>query len=131
MKRISVLLITILLLLLTVPAYAHPGKTDGNGGHYNRSTGEYHYHHGYAEHQHPGGVCPYAFDDRTGYNSGTSSGSTSDDGPYVLPQLKDEASPSQDKPAHETIGPIAGLAITFSPVALYALAALLFGKRRK
>lgn len=79
MKRISVLLITILLLLLTVPAYAHPGRTDANGGHYNRSTGEYHYHHGYAEHQHPGGVCPYAFDDRTGYNSGTSSGSSDND----------------------------------------------------
>ena len=131
MKRISVLLITILLLSLTVPAYAHPGRTDANGGHYNRSTGEYHYHHGYLEHQHSGGVCPYAYDDRTGYNSGTSSGSTSGDGPYVLPQLKDEASPAQDKPTHETIGAITGLAITFSPVALYALAALLFGKRRK
>ncbi len=76
MKRISVLLITILLLLLTVPAYAHPGRTDTNGGHYNRSTGEYHYHHGYPEHQHPGGVCPYDFKDTTGHNSGTSSGSS-------------------------------------------------------
>lgn len=79
MKRISVLLITILLLLLTVPAYAHPGKTDANGGHYNRSTGEYHYHHGHPEHQHPNGVCPYDFDDRTGYNSGTSSGGSDND----------------------------------------------------
>ena len=79
MKRISVLLITILLLLLTVPAYAHPGKTDANGGHYNRSTGEYHYHHGYPEHQHPNGVCPYDFDDRTGENSGTSSGGSGND----------------------------------------------------
>ena len=76
MKHISVLLITILLLLLTVPAYAHPGKTDANGGHYNRSTGEYHYHHGKPEHQHPGGVCPYDFEDTTGHNSGTSSGSS-------------------------------------------------------
>ena len=79
MKRISVLLITILLLLLTVPAYAHPGKTDDNGGHYNRSTGEYHYHHGHPAHQHPNGVCPYDFDDRTGYNSGTSSGGSDND----------------------------------------------------
>lgn len=76
MKRISVLLIAVLLLSLTVTAYAHPGRTDANGGHYNRSTGEYHYHHGYPEHQHPGGVCPYAYDDRTGENSGTSSGSS-------------------------------------------------------
>ena len=39
--------------------------------------GEYHYHHGYPAHQHTGGVCPYAFDDRTGWNSGSSSGSSS------------------------------------------------------
>lgn len=76
MKRAHILPIIVLLLVLTVPTYAHPGKTDANGGHYNRSTGEYHYHHGYPEHQHPGGVCPYAYDDRTGENSGTSSGSS-------------------------------------------------------
>ena len=129
MKRLLTALLA--LLLCGTVALAHPGSTDVAGGHYNRSTGEYHYHHGYPAHQHPSGVCPYGFDDRTDRNSGTSSGSTSDDGPYVLPQLKDEASPSQDMPAHETIGPIAGLAITFSPVVLYVLAALLLGKRRK
>ena len=26
--------------------FAHPGRTDSNGGHWNRSTGEYHYHSG-------------------------------------------------------------------------------------
>lgn len=53
-------------------SYAHPGRTDSNGGHYNRSTGEYHYHHGYPEHQHPNGVCPYDFDDKTEDSSRTS-----------------------------------------------------------
>lgn len=48
------------IISTTIPAYAHPGRTDGKGGHYNRSTGEYHYHHGMSEHQHPGGVCPYS-----------------------------------------------------------------------
>lgn len=40
--------ITILLLLCFVflSVNAHPGRTDSNGGHYNRSTGEYHYHNG-------------------------------------------------------------------------------------
>lgn len=42
-----------------LPAYAHPGRTDANGGHWDHSSGEYHYHHGYPAHQHPGGVCPY------------------------------------------------------------------------
>lgn len=49
-------------------ASAHPGRTDANGGHYNHSTGEYHYHHGYPAHQHIDGVCPYDYDDRTGWN---------------------------------------------------------------
>ena len=129
MKRLLTALLA--LLLCCTVALAHPGSTDAAGGHYDRSTDEYHYHHGYPAHQHPSGVCPYGFDDRTGHNSGTSSGSTSDDGPYVLPQLKDETSSAQDKSTHETIGTIAGLAITFSPVVLYVLAALLLGKRRK
>lgn len=125
------LLAAILAALLVTASYAHPGRTDARGGHYNRATGAYHYHHGYPAHQHYNGQCPYAFDDRTGHNSGTASGSSSYDEPSVLPQLKDELSPAQDKSTHETIGTIAGLAITFSPVALYVLAALLFGKRRK
>ena len=48
------------LCFLCSAAYAHSGRTDGNGGHWNRKTGEYHYHcGGYPAHQHPGGVCPY------------------------------------------------------------------------
>ena len=54
---------------LTVSAFAHPGNTDSSGGHYNRSTGEYHYHHGYPAHQHTNGKCPYDYDDKTGQNS--------------------------------------------------------------
>lgn len=64
----------ILLLFCCSVAFAHPGDTDSNGGHYDRSTGEYHYHHGYPAHQHTDGKCPYDFDDRTGWNSGSSSG---------------------------------------------------------
>lgn len=46
-------------LIFSVVSYAHPGNTDSNGGHYNHSTGEYHYHHGHSAHQHNGGRCPY------------------------------------------------------------------------
>lgn len=70
-----------LLFLISISAisfsvYAHPGRTDADGGHYDRSTGEYHYHHGYPAHQHPDGICPYDFDDRTGQSSGSSGGSS-------------------------------------------------------
>lgn len=59
MKRFVPILVFICLVLCSFPVFAHSGRTDANGGHYDRSTGEYHYHHGYSAHQHPGGVCPY------------------------------------------------------------------------
>lgn len=68
--------LSLALVLCTVFVAAHSGGTDSKGGHYNHSTGEYHYHHGYPAHQHTGGVCPYDFDDKTGQSSG-SSGSSS------------------------------------------------------
>lgn len=41
-----------LCLLLTIQVLAHSGRTDSDGGHWDRSTGEYHYHHGYSPHDH-------------------------------------------------------------------------------
>ena len=50
---LSILLSALLILFLSLPfafhipgALAHPGRTDANGGHTNKKTGEYHYHHG-------------------------------------------------------------------------------------
>ena len=63
--RHAVYLLPILLAAICLPVVAHPGRTDGDGGHTDRSTGEYHYHHGYGAHQHydtdGDGVanCPY------------------------------------------------------------------------
>ena len=70
MRRYLVLFAFALSLFLT--AYAHPGRTDSNGGHYDRSDGTYHYHHGYPAHRHTNGLCPYNFDDKTGETSGES-----------------------------------------------------------
>lgn len=56
----------------------HKGRTDANGGHYNHSTGEYHYHHGYSAHDHydmdGDGIvdCPYDFKDNTSHKGNTS-----------------------------------------------------------
>lgn len=44
MKRVFLFLL--IFQILTFPVLSHPGRTDSNGGHYNRSTGEYHYHNG-------------------------------------------------------------------------------------
>lgn len=63
MRRIPILIIAIILLLISL----HSGRTDGKGGHYDRSTGEYHYHHGRPAHDHydidGDGIvdCPYTF----------------------------------------------------------------------
>ena len=44
--------------------FAHSGRTDSNGGHYDNTKGEYHYHHGYLAHQHnEDGSCPYEIDE--------------------------------------------------------------------
>jgi len=84
-KRLLAFLLAF-LLLLSPNVLAHSGKTDANGGHYDRSTGEYHYHHGYPAHQHydmdGDGVadCPYDFDDKTDHSSHSGSSSRSDSG---------------------------------------------------
>lgn len=72
MKKWKWMALVLAATLCIGSASAHPGRTDANGGHYNHSTGEYHYHHGYPAHQHIDGVCPYDYDDRTGWNSGSS-----------------------------------------------------------
>lgn len=72
MRRWIAMLICIASLsALTITASAHSGRTDSKGGHWNRSTGEYHYHHGYSAHQHKdmdgdGKLdCPYEFNNKT------------------------------------------------------------------
>ena len=85
MKRIILFIcFAACLISLVVPTvFAHPGKTDSQGGHTDHSTGEYHYHHGYSAHDHydmdGDGVvdCPYNFDDKTDHSSGDSNSSSS------------------------------------------------------
>lgn len=67
-KFVFSVIAVVFVLVLAVVAFAHSGRTDSNGGHYNRSTGEYHYHHGYSAHNHydmdGDGIddCPYTFE---------------------------------------------------------------------
>jgi hypothetical protein len=70
MKRVFAIFICFVLLFSCAASVsAHSGGTDSIGGHYDSSTGEYHYHHGYPAHQHPGGKCPYDFKDKTNSSS--------------------------------------------------------------
>lgn len=87
MKRVFVLsaLAAFMVCSISVTAYAHPGKTDSDGGHYDWAIGEYHYHHGYPAHDHNDddgdGIidCPYDFRNKTGSNSGYGYTSSNDD----------------------------------------------------
>lgn len=118
-KRLLAFLLAF-LLLLSPTVLAHSGKTDANGGHYDRSTGEYHYHHGYPAHQHydmdGDGVadCPYDFDDKTDHSSRSDSGSSYDvqSTPRPSPQKSDDS-----KTKHISTGEIVVLAI-FAPIAI-------------
>jgi hypothetical protein len=75
MKKAILLLFLALLLIPSIAVYAHSGGTDSHGGHYDHSTGEYHYHHGYPAHQHPRGVCPYTDSSSSGNSSGSNNSS--------------------------------------------------------
>lgn len=84
MKKL-LLVISILSVIASVVlcAEAHPGRTDSRGGHTNHSTGEYHYHHGYSEHDHYDmdgdgkKDCPFDFRDNTDHSSRDGSSSSS------------------------------------------------------
>ena len=53
------LLFCFLLATFTSLLFAHSGGTDSSGGHYNRSTGSYHYHNsGYSSSSSYSGNCP-------------------------------------------------------------------------
>lgn len=124
-KRLLAFLLAF-LLLLSPTVLAHSGKTDANGGHYDRSTGEYHYHHGYPAHQHydmdGDGIidCPYAFDDQTDHSSRSGSSSQSNSGSSYDVQSTPRPSPQKSddsKAKHISVGEIVVLAI-FAPIAI-------------
>lgn len=76
MKRLLIFVLALRCLALTTASLAHSGRTDSDGGHWDTSTGEYHYHHGHPAHHHIGGVCPYGdyySTDYSGYESDTTS----------------------------------------------------------
>lgn len=87
MKKLTLFLaILALLLSLSAVSFAHSGRTDGSGGHWNHSTGEYHYHHGKPAHDHINGVCPYDYEDTASHLHGT----------------KQNRSPSPSRPKNES-----------------------------
>ena len=45
-KQIVLMAFFIIFIFGLCTVFAHPGRTDADGGHYNHSTGEYHYHTG-------------------------------------------------------------------------------------
>ena len=44
-KKILIFIIFLNLFVINI-SFAHPGRTDSNGGHWDRSSGTYHYHTG-------------------------------------------------------------------------------------
>ena len=68
-KLLSLILCAVAIFSIPIIVFAHPGKTDEYGGHYDWKTGEYHYHYGYPAHQHIDGYCPYDYDDQTDHSN--------------------------------------------------------------
>ena len=65
-KRVfSIITICLMVVSLSLSAFAHGGRTDSSGGHKDNKNksglGSYHYHcGGNPAHLHSGGVCPYS-----------------------------------------------------------------------
>lgn len=100
MKKMVVSILTIIIALLCCSStIAHSGNTDGNGGHTDHSTGEYHYHHGYPAHDHPNGVCPYGGVYITSSNSSEHSNDDADVQGYLdqIRRLKNDVSKLQSE----------------------------------
>lgn len=91
------LLLSAALLLFPTSVFAHAGRTDANGGHFDLSTGEYHYHHGFPAHQHTDGYCPYNFEDETEYGGGGFTGNTiSSSREYTASDLREASKEAYD-----------------------------------
>ena len=63
-KIFSIVTIGLMIMSLSLSAFAHSGRTDSSGGHKDNKNksglGSYHYHcGGYPAHLHTGGRCPY------------------------------------------------------------------------
>lgn len=93
----------VLSVLISVIVYAHPGRTDGSGGHTNHSTGEYHYHHGHSEHQHydmdGDGIadCPFDFKDNISHKDSHSRNVSAKDNTSEEQQKKSSSLSTKDR----------------------------------
>lgn len=58
-KKFYILILIIYMLIIPINTFAHSGRTDSNGGHWDRSTGTYHYHNGTSVQQNSGGSYQY------------------------------------------------------------------------
>ena len=82
-KRLLFCIIVIVIILTIFScSYAHPGRTDSNGGHKDKNNvsglGSYHYHcGGNPAHLHPNGICPYSKDSSSNSKSTNTKSTTS------------------------------------------------------
>ena len=93
-------MLLLLVPTLCIPVFAHPGRTDSNGGHTDHSTGEYHYHHGQPAHEHydidGDGItdCPYDFMETTATPKSSNSSSTNK---QVSKDTQSDISPNESR----------------------------------
>lgn len=109
-----------LLILSAVVAYAHNGRTDYKGGHYDSETSEYHYHHGYPAHNHVNGECPYDFKNRVVSNS--SSVSVSTPAPSAVPTQT-----QKPKSSWQTV--LSGIAFLVNGILVYVFLNIRFASK--
>lgn len=99
MRKWCSIFIAMFFLLWPLAVFAHSGGTDSMGGHYDNSTGEYHFHHGKSAHQHTNGRCPYDKTGRTDWPTAKPSRATQTPKPYTYSSSKSYTASKKYTPA--------------------------------
>lgn len=90
-KYLLILFSAVLTISFIISVSAHPGRTDSNGGHYNRKTGEYHYHNGSSAGKNTGGSSDsYSYSNFVGPTTDYYSDSNNKNSNYISEEEKSD-----------------------------------------
>lgn len=129
-----------IMFAIASSVYAHPGRLDSNGGHYDRSTGEYHYHDGGSSGSSGGSSSDsedYTYSVFLGptdnYSSGSSSSSSSGSGnsSYSTGKTTTEATTNADIEETQTNNEPDYFTNTIIGIFVFLLTVLLLFKSKK
>ena len=139
MRRYFSFLVALFLFTWPMLAFAHSGGTDSMGGHYDNSTGKYHFHHGHSAHQHENGRCPYDKSGRTDWPTAKPDRKTQTPKPYSyssssryspIVTVRPTSIPKQESDGAESDGTLQSVGIACAGAAAGGIGVSVFRKKK-